>query len=102
MYEFSNNGNHLHVLLRAKTRGGFQNFLRVLSAQIAARISGAKKGNAKGKFWDKLAYTRLVEWGKSFRVAKAYVIQNFLEAAGVVPYKPRVGKRKRPSRGCLS
>jgi len=43
----------------------------------------------KEKFWDYRPWTRIVEWKKAYSIAKDYVIQNHLEAMGLVPYKPR-------------
>ena len=95
IYEASNNGNHLHLLIRAKDKLGFQGFLRALAGKIAQKVTGAKKGCALGtRFWDLPAYTRLIEWGRAFFVAKRYVIQNRLEAAGVIPYQPRTLRTK--------
>lgn len=58
--DFVNMGNHLHIKIRAGTRLGFQNFLRSITSLIARKVSGARKGNAFGKFWNSLAYTRLL------------------------------------------
>jgi len=81
IYRFSNNSNHLHLFLRATTRLGFQNFLRVFSAQVATFVTGARKGKAfSTRFWDRLAFSRVVEWGKSFFTAKEYVEMNDREA----------------------
>src|SRR5687767_6083716 len=46
VYEFSNNGNHLHHVLHAKKRRFFQNFLRSYSALIARHVMKSKKGKA--------------------------------------------------------
>ncbi len=90
VFEFSNNGNHLHLLIQARDRVGFRGFVRTLSALIARHVTGACKGKAAGKrFWDSLPFTRIVEWGRAFWRAKNYVVQNQLEAAGVVPHHPR-------------
>lgn len=89
IYEFSNNGNHLHLVVKAKDRQGFQKFLRTTSGLIARAAMNAKKAQAKGKFWDSLAFTRLSEWGKAYKTVQSYVLQNILEAAGAVTYKPR-------------
>jgi REP element-mobilizing transposase RayT len=59
--EFTNVGNHLHLLVQARSRGGFQNFLRVLGSKIALELTGAKKGLSFGKFWTQSAFTRIVE-----------------------------------------
>jgi len=90
IYKFSNNSNHLHFVLRATTRSGFQNFLRTLSSQVAAFVTGARRGKPLGKrFWDLLAYSRVVEWGSAFFVAKDYVEMNQQEAVGL-PTKRRL------------
>jgi hypothetical protein len=102
IYEYANAGNHLHLLLKAKTREGFKKFLRTLTAIVARIVTGAKKGNPVGKFWDELAYTRLVNWGRHFFRGRYYVIQNRLEAAGVIPYQDRKKKPQKPVRLVLN
>ena len=93
IYEFSINSNHLHFAVRALTRKGFQNFLRTLGSQIATFVTGARKGKPFGKrFFDLPAFTRIAHWGKAFERLKAYVIQNVLEASGVISYQPRKAK----------
>jgi REP element-mobilizing transposase RayT len=90
IFQFSNNGNHLHLLIQARDRRGFQAFVRTLSALVARRVTGARKGcKLKGPFWDGLPFTRIIAWGRAFALAKNYVLQNILEAAGKVPYHPR-------------
>lgn len=98
VYEISINSNHLHFVVRAKTRQGFQNFLRVVAGQVACFVTKARKGIAlKKRFWDLPAFTRLAEWGKAFQSAKRYVVQNILEAAGIIPYTPRRTSKARAS-----
>jgi len=98
VYKLSINSNHLHFVVRGKTRCGFQNFLRVLAGQIACFVTKAKKGIAlKKRFWDLPAFTRLAEWGKAFHVAKRYVFRNCLEAAGLIAYTPRKPATTRPA-----
>ncbi len=55
---------------------------------VAMKVTGARKGRV-AQFWSRTAYTRLVEWGRAFLAARKYVVQNQLEAAGVIPYQPR-------------
>jgi REP element-mobilizing transposase RayT len=58
--EWVNMGNHLHLKLRFQTRSHFQNFLRTVAALISRQITGAKKGNKLGRFWDGLAFTQVI------------------------------------------
>jgi REP element-mobilizing transposase RayT len=89
IYQFSNNGNHLHILLRSKHKRDFQNFLKTVSGQIAQMMTKARRGAPKGKFWDALTFTRLGDWQRAYENLKDYVLQNLYEAAGVIPYTPR-------------
>ncbi len=90
VYEFSVNSNHVHLLLRAKTRKGFQGFLRVFCGQVAQKISGARKGQKlRESFWHVPVFSRIIAWGKAFVSARRYVVQNQLEATGEIPYRSR-------------
>jgi hypothetical protein len=55
-----NAGNHLHIELKFRGRREMQRFLRVVPGLIARQIMGAEKGEAKGRFWDGLAFTRIM------------------------------------------
>jgi REP element-mobilizing transposase RayT len=94
IYEFANAGNHLHLLVRAKCRLALQNFLRVFAGLVARRVMGARKGRAVGRFWDMLAYSRVMSWGRDFHGVRAYVLQNELEALRLVPYRSRIRPRE--------
>lgn len=59
--EIVNVGNHLHVKLKFKYREGFQNFLRSVTSLIARRITTARRGVKTGKFWQGLAFTRVLK-----------------------------------------
>jgi hypothetical protein len=83
IYRFSNVGNHIHLLVVARSRRAFQAFLRVLSGGIAFAVTGTRKGSPIGRFWDKLAYSRIVTWGSEFRVLETYFIKNLLESMGI-------------------
>ena len=84
IYRYANVGNHFHFLLRAKSRRRLQAFLRTLTGRIACVVSGAKKASAMvGRFWDKLAYSRIVSWGREYEILKQYLLKNLFEALGV-------------------
>ncbi len=109
--EFSNNGNHLHLLIRGHRREDIKNFLRTLSALLPRYIQGRHKGlkgrigmrnhvNAlnpeasedlvcKNSFWDQRAFSRIVEGYKGYVVARDYVLMNHLESLGIISYQTR-------------
>ena len=95
IYDYSNNGNHLHLAIHAKDRVLFQKFLRTITGLIARHVLKAKRGEPKGKFWDFLPFTRIAELGKSFDNLKSYVLQNILEGAGIIPYQIRRHHKRR-------
>lgn len=83
IHRYANSGNHLHLLVVGKHRDGLANFLRTIGALIPRLVTGAKKGRPIGRFWDHLAFSRIVEWGRDFLKTRLYVIQNESEGAGV-------------------
>src|SRR5476649_1653402 len=63
VFGYANSGNHLHILLKASSRKGFQNFLRTIAGRIPRVITGAERGRALGKFWEDLVYSKVIVWG---------------------------------------
>lgn len=91
IYEFANAGNHIHLLLKPASRKGFQAFLRTISGLIARLITGARRGRSiRGKFWDGLAFSRVVQWGRDFIGARGYLLRNRLEAIGFLDKTSRM------------
>ncbi len=58
--DWVNMGNHLHLKVRFNDPKRMGQFLRSFSGNLARQITGAKKGNKFGKFWDGLAFTRVL------------------------------------------
>lgn len=82
VYRYANVGNHVHILGQARSRPAFQSFLRAFAGVTARIVTSARRGRPVGRFWDRLAYTRIVSWGRDFRGVGAYVTQNEQEALG--------------------
>ncbi len=89
VYDRANVGNHIHFVLKARTHGAYRAFIRYLSGRIAFEVTGAKKGRAKGRFWDSIPYSRVLEWGRDFINARIYVTKNLFEGEGVELMTPR-------------
>lgn len=79
---YENVGNHLHVIIQGRTRAGIRAFLRVFPQKVMFQVTGARKGAPKGRFFDSIAYSRLVNWGREFRIVKTYLWKNAMEALG--------------------
>jgi hypothetical protein len=95
VYRFSNSGNHLHFIVLPSSREAFKTYIKAVTGIIARLTLGAERGSAKGlRFWDAKPYTRILEWGRDFKTACRYVLQNTLEALGFIPYQPR--KKRQP------
>jgi REP element-mobilizing transposase RayT len=114
IYKFANVGNHIHLLIKLSNRFTFAPFMRALAGIIAMKVTGARKlatlrnirspkdDDSVAKFWDFRPWSRIVEWGKAFKHAKSYVIQNEKEASGEILYKPRTRKSPVLNRICPS
>lgn len=91
VFEFAGGRDQIHLLLRAKSRTGFQAFLRAFAGLTARLVTGAKKGKPSGKFWDALTYSRVLAWGKEFDVMRELVGKGDFEAL-----EPIIPSKKRP------
>lgn len=87
VYARSVNSNHIHLVLYGKSTSALHGFLRVCPGQIAQKFKVGGK-----KFWKHLAFTRVIAWGRAFKVVIEYVERNTLEAAGLIPYQDRKGR----------
>jgi REP element-mobilizing transposase RayT len=75
-----NMGNHFHLKIKCQNRKTFQKFLRTITGKIARLVTGAKKGQPFGKkFWDKLAFTRVLTTSYEVWQLKAYFVANRTE-----------------------
>jgi REP element-mobilizing transposase RayT len=95
IYQFSNVGNHLHLLLKFPSRLIWKRFLREIAGGIAMLVTGAKKGSALKKnenqrgFWDYLAFTRIIKFGRDFENVLEYLVKNLFEGSGIPMKKLR-------------
>jgi REP element-mobilizing transposase RayT len=80
LFEYAGGRDQIHLLLRAKSRTGFQAFLRAFAGLTARIVTGAKKGKPSGKFWDALTYSRVLAWGKEFDAVRELVGKGDFEA----------------------
>lgn len=76
---FVNMGNHIHFQLRIVSRSGFQAFLRAITCLIARAVTGAKRGKSFGKFWDGLAFTRIISTLEELVRLEGYLKANEIE-----------------------
>lgn len=94
--EFSNNGNHLHLLLRITNRTLYKRFIKAVTGAIALKITGSnrlerltkgKRRDGKFRFWDFRPFSRIVVGWKGYIIARDYVVMNALESLQIIPYQ---------------
>jgi REP element-mobilizing transposase RayT len=122
VYEYAIQGNHIHILVKAQSREGLQNFFRVLAGHSAQKIlkdhplkidpGGAptvcKDNSEKSQkrqsigcqknqrvFWSYLLYSRVVSWGREFKAVTSYIQKNTLELLQIIAYQPRFSAKNR-------
>ena len=83
LYGFENVGNHLHLVVQVRHRRHLQAFLRVFGQRLMFMMTGARKGAPKGRFFDYIAFSRVVSWGRDFKHLRNYIFKNTLEALGL-------------------
>ena len=107
VYEYAIQGNHIHLLIKAQSREGMQNFFRVFAGHSAQKIlqdlhlkqssggapslGGGKAGCKKNQrvFWSYLVYSRVVSWGREFKTVTTYIQKNTLELLQIIAFQPR-------------
>ncbi|MBN8541401.1 MAG: transposase [Deltaproteobacteria bacterium] len=79
--DFANVGNHIHLKIRIADRMEFGKFLKSVTAQIARFVTGARRGHPFGRFWQGLAYTRVLSSRYEEVQLRGYIAANRLEAS---------------------
>jgi REP element-mobilizing transposase RayT len=79
--EWVNVGNHLHLKVRSNSRQDFAAFLKSFAAMVARAITRARRGHVFGKFWDTLAFSRVLRSKFESHVLDRYLSANALEAS---------------------
>ena len=77
---FETMSNHIHLVLKFKSRASFQAFLKTITGLIARHVTGARKGKPFGKrFFDHLAFSRVVQGARDLRGLAIYLFKNEVE-----------------------
>jgi REP element-mobilizing transposase RayT len=72
--------DHIHLFVSFKSRQMIQSFMKVTAGLIARAITKAAKGKPFGKrFWDGLAFTRIVTGRRDFATMRNYLAKNKIE-----------------------
>lgn len=77
IYEFVFNYTHLHLIIRIPHRQNYVGFIRQLTARLS-RLANLKRG----QLFKLRPYTRVLNWGREFKVVINYMKKNYVEAIG--------------------
>ena len=83
VYQFALNWNHIHFAIKVSSRENYVAFIRTLTASLVRILSKIKGRNLKGLF-DLRPHTKIITWGKQFRILIEYIILNQQEALGLI------------------
>ncbi len=92
IYSMSLNWSHIHFVIKIKDRKDYNAFIRVLTSILALRIR--KHTNLTGKVFILRPFTRIVTWGRDFKIVLDYLIANQLESFGLL-VRPKKTKKIR-------
>ena len=92
--QLSVQGDHIHILLRARRRGAIQDFLRVVAGQIAQQfsrqgllIAPVVTDGRLSRLWRYRPFTRVVRGWRAYRIVRDYIRLNEKEITGQIPYR---------------
>lgn len=80
--ELVNVGNHVHLKIKIFSRATFPQLLRSMTTRIARYVTGARRGKPFGRFWQGLAFTRVLKTQLEELRLRGYLEANRREAAG--------------------
>lgn len=109
LYGVANKGNHFHLLILPRSRKAYLNFVRAISGLIVRVVTGLERGKANPastskaadlgqrtavssskKFWDQRPFSRIIEWGRNFKIAKTTLQSGALQAIGFGELVPTI------------
>ncbi len=79
--ELVNVGNHFHLKVKITSRESFGQYLRSVTSLIARTVTGAKRGKRFGRFWQGLAYTRILKTALEELRLRVYFNANRIEVS---------------------
>ena len=81
LYHESIQRDHYHQLIRVSSRQAYGKFIRALTSYLARHLGRG--------LWKLLPFTRVVNWGRSYKIVKEYIEMNEREILGLQPYRKR-------------
>ena len=89
LYDMALNWSHVHMALMLKSREDYNRFIRAVTSALANYFR--KKNPNLKSILDLRPYTKILSWGRQFKNVLNYIIDNQLEAMGMI-YKKK-GKK---------
>lgn len=94
IYHFVNVGNHLHLVIKLNDLQLYSKFIRSISGLIARHVLKKERGPEQAKditvrssnpanessFWVARPFTRLIAWGKDYKLVAQYMEKNHHQA----------------------
>lgn len=74
--------SHIHLVVQVRHRRQLQKFVRVFPQRLMFQVTGARIGKPQGRVFDSIDYSRVVSWGREFKVLCDYSWKNEMEALG--------------------
>jgi REP element-mobilizing transposase RayT len=102
VYRQANGGNHLHLIVLPRSRNAFIGFIRAISGLITRAVLNTEKGRSLGfRFWDRRPFTRIVEWGREFKVVSTHSSESLKEESDALLALMSLGYGEREAREAL-
>ncbi len=84
IFDHAVNWTHIHIVGQFLSREAYRQFVRSLACRIVAKLQKRSDQDLK-VFFTETIFNRILEWGRDFKIAIAYILKNQLESVGIFP-----------------
>jgi REP element-mobilizing transposase RayT len=86
IHELAFNFTHLHIVIKVKNRKSYIQFIRTLTQRLTFLARKQQKIKTSRIFLNR-PYTRIVNWGRSYKTIIQYIYKNHLESGVLNHYE---------------
>jgi REP element-mobilizing transposase RayT len=97
IYQHAINWSHIHLVIKLHNQQDYKKFIRSITSIMAQKIRAKlqKTDKAYEKVFELRPFTRVLKWGRDFKITMSYQILNQLESLGMIKRVESATRKRR-------